>query len=81
MTCKEFADFLDAYIAGALPSERRALFDKHLAVCPDCQKYWKSYLRTIELGRTAFASPNDPVPADVPEELIQAVLEARKREN
>jgi anti-sigma factor RsiW len=79
MTCRELVEFLSAYLAGELAREERGRFEEHLAVCPECARYLRSYEETIALARGAFAHPDDPVPADVPEELVRAVLAARRK--
>lgn len=58
----------------------RAEFERRLAECPDCPLYLKSYEETITLGKAAFADPEAPVPPDVPEELVQAILASRKQD-
>jgi anti-sigma factor RsiW len=77
LTCKEFADFLDDYLSAAMPAEQRSRVEEHLAVCPDCQHYLASYQETIRLGKAAFASPDERVPASVPEDLLAAIRAAR----
>jgi len=80
MNCREFTEFLHEYLFGNLPSAERAEFDKHLAECPWCVAYLDSYRKTIQLGQAAFATPEGtPPPVDAPEELIQAILQARAR--
>jgi anti-sigma factor RsiW len=78
MTCREFIDFLDDYVDGALPIAQRHFFDEHLAGCLDCQTYLESYKRTVRLGKLALADGDGPVPADVPESLVRAILAARR---
>ena len=78
MNCREFTEFLHEYLFGNMSTEQRAEFDKHLAECPWCVAYLDSYRKTIQLEQSAFSAPEDaPPPADVPEELVQAVLRAR----
>jgi anti-sigma factor RsiW len=77
MTCHTFIDFLLEYLNGELPPEEQAEFEGHLAECPWCVAYLQNYRETIRLGRQAFA--DEPVPADCPEDLVQAILEARRR--
>jgi anti-sigma factor RsiW len=80
MNCREFTEFLHEYLFGNLPAEQRAEFDKHLAECPWCVAYLDSYQKTIHLEQTAFSIPEDALPpADVPEELVRAILRARSR--
>lgn len=80
MTCRDFIEFLWKYVHGELSSDERATFDAHLGVCPDCVAYLSSYERTIKLEKEAMADATDSsVGADVPEELIQAILATRAR--
>ena len=80
MNCREFTEFLHEYLFGGLSDGERAEFEKHLAECPWCVAYLDSYRKTIELEQAAFAPAEDELlPADVPDELIQAILLARGR--
>ncbi len=78
MTCKEFVDFLMAYLDEDLPALARTTFEGHLDDCPPCKLSLDSYRETVELGRGVCASGDDPVPDDVPEALVQAILAARR---
>jgi len=80
MTCCEVIDFLLEYLSGELSASERAEFEQHLAECPDCAAYLKSYEQTIKLGKAVFADPEAPVPQDVPEELVQAILASRRQD-
>lgn len=75
MTCREFAEFIDSYLAGRLPAEQRAAFQRHLAICGDCVSYLDSYRRTVDLC-LLLRDADDSVPADVPEDLIAAILQS-----
>jgi len=77
LTCRELADFLADYFAGELGVDERSAFEGHLAECPDCAAYLRSYAETIGLTRDAYT--DDPVPAGVPEELVRAILAVRER--
>jgi anti-sigma factor RsiW len=77
LTCREFVDFLMAYLSGELPPGQRAVFEQHLGECPDCTSYLHSYRQTVRIEKIACGC-GDPVPADVPEELIRAILAARR---
>jgi anti-sigma factor RsiW len=79
MTCRELADFIADYLAGEIPSETRRQFDHHLSLCPNCVNYLTQYKATVELGRRAFEDTDGDVPAEVPEELVKAIIAARKR--
>lgn len=77
LTCRELIDFIAAYLDDELPQDLRARFDVHLGVCPDCVTYVASYRETLRLERGAFAA-EDAIPADVPEELVRAILAVRR---
>jgi anti-sigma factor RsiW len=79
VTCREFADFMGDHLSGELPAGVRSAFDHHLQLCPNCQKYLAGYEETVKLGKRAFASDDAAVPADVPEELVKAILDAQNR--
>jgi anti-sigma factor RsiW len=75
VTCRDFADFLYSYADGELAPAERAAFDAHLAICPDCVRYLAQYLDTIAAAPQAFG---DERFAEVPEELVQAILASRQ---
>jgi anti-sigma factor RsiW len=75
MNCREVTEFLLDYFAGGLPAGERAVFDEHLADCPDCRTYLAHYRQTVLLGAEAFAGPAEAVPED----LVRAILAARPR--
>ena len=76
MTCQELTDFLSDYLDNGLPPEVRAEFEAHLAVCRDCRNYLDSYRKTIALSQAALRQPVDP--DEVPEQLVEAILKARR---
>lgn len=78
ITCRELLDFLYLYLADELPEDRRVEFDRHLSVCDPCRAYIRQYEETIRLGKAAFADPASPI-ADTPDDLVRAILEARRK--
>lgn len=78
MTCRELAEFILEYTTGDLPRETREVFELHLSRCDNCHEYLAQYKHTVECERRAFESAEDLLPTDVPEELIQAILRARR---
>ena len=76
LTCREFVEFLMAYLSGELPVDQRAVFEEHLGVCPDCMTYLHTYEQTVRIEKIACGC-GDPPPDDVPEDLIWAILAAR----
>ena len=79
MTCRELVDFLGAYLDGEVADEVRRRFEEHLAACPECAAYLETYRETVKLAQDAFRDPDDPVPAEVPEDLVKAILAARRK--
>lgn len=80
MTCQEFVDFVMAYLDAELETSRRAAFEAHIDACPECVTYLDTYRETVRLGKDLLgASGEEPVPDDVPEALIQAILKSRTR--
>ena len=76
MTCREFVEFLMEYLLGEVDRER---FDAHLAVCPACVNYLKTYQETVKAGKAAFARPDEKLPEEPPEELVKAILASRDK--
>ena len=76
LTCQQLIDFIMSYLDGELPAEQRAEFDRHMSAWPSCVDYLKTYEKTVLLAKQCA---NEPVPDEVPESLVQAILEARKR--
>ena len=79
MTCREFIEFLWRYTSGELPPEERFEFDAHMAVCPECISYLRSYVQTVEMEKLAYPDPESTLPDEVPEDLVKAILAARSK--
>jgi anti-sigma factor RsiW len=75
--CREFVEFLMEYLDGALVETERCVFEQHIEDCPACVNYLDTYRETVRLGNS-LCTPEDDVPPDVPEELVQAILSARR---
>ena len=78
MNCREFTEFLMAYLDRELPEDTRNSFEFHLHGCQSCVNYRESYQATVALGRAA-CSEDAAIPDDVPEALVQAILAARTK--
>lgn len=78
ITCRELVEFLMTYLDGELPLSQRARIRLHLAFCADCRRYVASYETAVRLGKQALTPSEDPVPSDVPEELVRLILESRR---
>ena len=79
MTCRELVEFLMDYLDGHLSEPERRCFEEHLGECPDCVAYLATYQEAIRLGKEACKAGNDPLPPEVPEDLVRAILAARRR--
>lgn len=79
LTCREFADFLMAYIDAELPHDQREAFEDHVRICPPCVNYLETYRETVRLGRCLCEDEDGPPPGDAPEALVAAILAARRR--
>ena len=77
MNCREFVDFLMEYLDGELARDAREVFEEHMEACPPCEVYLDTYRETTRLGK-CICEPDGSLPQDVPEELVQAILAARK---
>ncbi|HEY8121701.1 MAG TPA: zf-HC2 domain-containing protein [Myxococcota bacterium] len=78
MNCREFTDFLMAYLDGELPESERDSFDFHLHGCQSCVNYMETYQAAVRLGKAA-CSEDASLPDDVPEALVRAILAARAK--
>ena len=78
MKCRDFVDFLMDYLDGSLGASERGVFESHIDDCPACLTYLDTYRETVRLG-TRVCRSDDELPPDVPEELVQAILSARRK--
>ena len=78
LTCRECVEFLMDYLDDGLSVEVRVTFERHLAACANCVRYLESYKTTTTLCKKAFEVGEREVLSPVPEELIKAILAARR---
>lgn len=79
MTCRELIDVLMEYLDGGLPAEQRRVLERHLSVCSACRDYLHTYEEAIRMGRASLCEHGDggdPIPGEVPQELVEAVMAA-----
>lgn len=78
LSCREFVEFLAEYLEGRLRPDQLVRFNEHLAACPACVSYTRSYRDALRLGRSALSDHERQLPADVPDGLVRAILDARR---
>jgi len=76
LSCKQFVDFLNDYVAGRQPEDVRKAFEEHIRCCPPCLDFLNAYRQTIETSKKACCCGKNEIEA--PEALINAILAARK---
>ena len=74
MTCRDFADFLLDYVEGDAARRHAPALRRAHGHLPRLRAYLQHYTETIKAGRLAMA---DDLPADVPDDLVSAILKAR----
>ena len=74
-TCKELVELLADYLEGQLPPEVAREIDQHLADCPPCLNFLKTYRATTHLIREVAC---EDIPPEVGERL-QRFLRERLR--
>ena len=77
MRCRDFVEFLMEYVDGTLGATERDVFEGHIGDCPPCRHYLETYRETVRLGHSV-CDPDAEVPPEVPEELVAAILAARR---
>lgn len=78
LTCHEVADFLLDYLEEELPDRQRRAFRRHLFWCSACVSYVESYRKTVNLARALGQESAPELETPLPEEIVRAVLAARK---
>ena len=81
ITCAEFEQFIDDYLDQTLSEVQTSTFEMHLKLCKECREYLSAYKNSISLGKRVFEVKNadEKIPSDVPEDLLQAMLNARSQ--
>ncbi|MFN0155926.1 MAG: anti-sigma factor family protein [Gaiella sp.] len=67
ISCQDLVELITEYLEDALPSERRAAFEEHIAICPPCRGY------LVEIRRTVAAAgllSEDDLPLHVREQML-----------
>lgn len=67
-TCEKVNSFLGMYLDNELSEKDRKSFEKHLAKCGTCTRYFEQYRATVEAVRAEGGVP-------VPDTLVEHTLE------
>ncbi len=78
ISCREFEAFLIDYFEDSLPKRQRLVFEMHLKLCRECREYLIAFKRALKVSKRVFADLDEPTPVDVPEDLVRAIIDARK---
>lgn len=78
VTCKQFVEALEAYVAGELSPSRRSRLQQHARECTACRLYLESYRATIDLARRSAETEAQTKDAELPERIVQRIVEARR---
>lgn len=73
ISCKEVDEKLDTYMEGNLSGWDWMRFKMHFVMCKACKAYATGYAKTVGLIKSSFTD-DDNQDADVPEDLIQAIV-------
>ncbi len=68
LTCEEVAARLFDFVEGELEDQDHILMEQHLAVCPDCKEFVRTYSAVGQLVRSAMEVEVD--------DTLQAELDA-----
>ncbi len=78
INCKSFDAFIVDYIDDNLTDEERMVFIRHLTECAPCKKYLDDYQNSIALSQMALSDDEEKAQKEIPEQLVNAILAARK---
>ena len=73
MTCAEFEDYLTDYLDGFLPATLYHRWERHAALCERCTNLPGDVVRSIG-ACYSYISEEQPVPAGLHEQILQATL-------
>ncbi len=79
ITCEEVISFLLAFLSGELPPAKAVDFERHLASCPSCVAYLRTYQDAVTLGKAAMKAPLPEAPSELGGDLVRAILDSRRR--
>ena len=57
-SCKQAVDLIGRYLSSELAARELAAFETHMAICPDCVAFLKTYKATIDATKDFLALQN-----------------------
>jgi hypothetical protein len=81
ITCREFDDFIYDYVNETLLEKQTVLFERHMRICPICRNFLKTYIATYKAAGQILPFDDMNVPDEVPQGLIDAILDVRRINN
>ncbi|GJM04650.1 MAG: hypothetical protein DHS20C09_06410 [marine bacterium B5-7] len=81
LTCRQVEEFLMDYLESRLGFWMTLQFRLHLFMCPNCSKYFQEYKNTIALEKRIFENPEDEAIGNVPDDILQAILNVKGSSN
>ena len=81
LTCAEFERFVLDYHEGQLSKRQRSVFEFHMQICPMCDVHFQSYVKAVEMGQRLCDDEDRDQPAELPDELVAAILDSRRAES
>lgn len=79
INCESFDTFIVDFLDDNLQKNQKLIFTKHLNECPACKKYLENYKKSVQLSQSVFLSKHQADKQEIPEELVQAILAAKKQ--
>jgi hypothetical protein len=77
INCQQLVDFCLDFLDGSLPDEERRMFQDHLGHCGECVTFFRTYERTPEVSREAFALQMPPGVKETVRSYLRARYESR----
>jgi len=77
LTCEEVAARLFDYVEGELDDHEHALVEQHLALCPDCAEFTRTYSAVGGLVRSALElEVDDALQAELDAAIFGAIAQS-----
>ena len=76
-SCQEMTEVVTDYLEGALPSEDRDRYKRHLSYCTGCRTYFEQMLETIR--HTGTVTHEESLPPALREEIVAQFRNWKRR--